>query len=106
MSFAKEIVQQVWEKGRGTQDQEASMWRKDECGAWMKHDHYENAHSEYGWRIENVSVGLADVVDNLRPFQRQNAFDRANGRAKCHVTADRTELEPTEHIDQPRNRAV
>jgi hypothetical protein len=72
----------------------------------MKRQHYGNERSEYGWKIENVSAGGPDVLENLRPFHHENAFDRANGQAKCHVTADRTGIEPREHIAQPRNRNI
>ncbi len=104
MAFSDEMIQQVWEKGRGTFDQDSSIWRQDECGAWMKREHYGNQHSDYGWKIENVSIGGPDIVQNLRPFHCQNTFDKANHRAKCHVTADRTALEASEHVKEPRNR--
>ncbi len=104
MPFSDEMIQQVWEKGRATLDQNSAIWREDECGAWMRREHYGNKRSEYGWMIENVSTGGADILENLRPFHHQNTFDRANHQAKCHVTADRTGLEASEHIKEPRNR--
>lgn len=104
MPFSDVIIQQVWEKGRATFDQDGTMWRKDECGAWMNRAQYGNEHSEYGWKIENVSVGGPDIIENLRPFHRHNTFDTANQQAKCHITADRTGLEAREHIKEPRNR--
>ena len=106
MPFSDAIIKQVWEKGRTMFDQDGVIWRKDECGAWMHRAQYGNEHSEYGWKIENVSVGGPDIVENLRPLHRQNIFDTANHRAKCHVTADRTGLGAREHIKEPRNRKV
>lgn len=106
MPFSDEMIRQVWEKGRGTPDQDSDVWRKDECGAWMNREHYGKERSEYGWRIENVSIGGPDILENLRPLHLQNTFDRANHQAKCRVTADRTGLEAREHINEPRNRNV
>lgn len=104
MPFSDEMIQQVWEKSRATLDQDSAIWRRDECGAWMKRECYENERSDYGWKIENVSIGGPDILENLRPLHHQNTFDRANHRAKCRVTADRTGLEAREHIKEPRNR--
>ncbi len=107
MEFDGYIIQQVWEKCRATSDQDPTEWRKDECGAWVKRDHYGNEESEYGWKIANVSKGGPDELENLRPFHHANSFDIAVGRPKCHITADRSGVEqPTQHIDEPRNRSV
>lgn len=32
------LIQAVWEKGRGMLDRDASEWRKDQCGAWLHRD--------------------------------------------------------------------
>ena len=106
MAFSDEIVQQVWEKGRGTLDQESSIWRKDECGAWMRREHYGNEHSEYGWKIINVTPGGADDVENLRPYHKENSFDPNSGQARCRLTADREHIQAPAHIDTPRNKNV
>ena len=107
MAFSKEMVQQVWEQGRGTQDQDPTLWRKDECGAWMRREHYDSAHSEYGWKIENVSPGGPETLENLRPFHRENSFDRGAQHPRCQVTADQKKVDTREHIvDRPRNAAV
>ncbi len=106
MEFSEEKIQQVWEKARGTLDQDSNVWRKDECGAWINRDQYGSEYSDYGWKIENVSLANSSAVENLRPFHRGNSFDRNVGQAKCHVTADRTGLEAREHIDQPRNTGI
>ncbi len=106
MSFSDKLIQQVWEKARATFDQNSVTWRQDECGAWIRREHYGNVQSEYGWKIENVSAGGPAILENLRAFHQQNSFDRANAKAKCHVTADRAGLEPGEHVVQPRNRSI
>ena len=108
MAFDDETVQAAWEKGRATSNMEATSWRKDECGAWMRREHYGNENSEYGWKIESVAPGpgAPDDVDSLRPFHLENGFDRNTGKARCRVTADREDLQPTAQIDTPHNRGA
>lgn len=106
MKLRENMVQQVWDKGRATPDRDPTEWRKDECGAWMHRPEYGNERSEFGWKIENVTPGGADEIDNLRPFHHDNGFDRPAGKARCHVTADREGIQPTAHIGQPSNREI
>lgn len=104
MAFSEEIVEQVWEKARALSSQDSNEWRQDECGAWLRRDAYRHEQSEYGWVIVNVSLGGAEVVENLRPLHCSNTFDRANSKAHCHVTAERTGLQPTGTVEHPRNK--
>lgn len=106
MAVSEELIQQVWEKARVMADRDGAEWRKDECGAWLQREAYGQEHSEFGWMIANTSLGGEDVLENLHPLHYRNAYDRANGRAHCHVTADRTGMQPTGHIDHPANRTV
>ena len=106
MEFNDETVQGVWEKARATNDKDPTDWRKDECGAWIKHSHYDNQVSEFGWKIENVTPGEHHALENLRPFQHENSFDEATGQSHCRVTADREGLSPTASIDTPRNKSA
>lgn len=107
MTYNAETIQSVWEKGRVIAEQDPIVWRKDECGAWLRREHYGREDSEYGWKIENVSPGGPDTPQNLRPFHRQNAFDVGAGRAHCHVTADQKGVDPHEHlVESPRNHAI
>ena len=104
MEFDDETVQSVWEKGRATNDKDSTEWRKDECGAWIRRDQYGNQVSEFGWKIENVASGTPQTIENLRPFQHENSFDRATGQQHCRITADREGMLPTASIDRPRNK--
>ena len=106
MDFNNETVLGVWEKARATNDKDPTEWRKDECGAWINRNHYANLLSEFGWKIENVTPGEDPLLENLRPFQHENAYDKATGQAHCRVTADREGLPPTASIDTPRNKAA
>ena len=106
MDFDDKTVQGVWEKARATQDQDPTDWRKDECGAWIKRSQYGNQLSEFGWKIENITPGANPVLENLRPYQHENTFDKATGKPHCRVTADREGLAPTASIDTPRNTSA
>lgn len=106
MKFSEALVQQVWEQARASYDMDASLWREDECGAWINRHHYGDPRSEFGWTIENVKAGAPDVLENLHAFHHSNSFDRAGGHPKCHVTADRTGMASFERSFQPRNKSV
>lgn len=106
MEFNDETVQGVWEKGRATNDKDSNEWRKDECGAWIRCDLYGNQASEFGWKIENVAPGKPHALENLRPYQHENSFDKATGQPHCRVMADREGLPPTASIDRPRNKSA
>lgn len=104
MPFNEHMVRQVWEKGRASAEQERDTWRRDQCGAWIRREHYGRADSEFGWRIENVSAGGPDTLDNLQPINCANAYDRANRRAHCRLVADLTDVPAPEVVLEPRNR--
>ena len=106
MDYSETIVQAVWEHGRAAPDRDADLWRKDQCGAWLHREQYNNEKSEYGWKILKVVAGAGSDIDQLQPFHCGNAFDIANGRAQCRVTADRAGLAPGQSVDQPRNSGV
>lgn len=106
MEFNNETVQGVWEKARAMNDRDASEWRKDECGAWINHDKYGNKASEFGWKIESVTAGEQQTLENLRAYQHENSFVLDTGQPRCHVTADREGMSPTASIDTPRNKSA
>jgi hypothetical protein len=90
MAWDEETIQKVWEKGGKVPDQDPSVWRKDECGAWIGRQSYGIRNSEYGWEIDHISPGGPDVLSNLRPLQWQNNAEKSEGRLKCNVTASGT----------------
>jgi hypothetical protein len=83
---------------------DAATWRQDECGAWMLREHFGHEDSEFGWKIERVSIEAAGKGARLRPFHCRNEFDLANGRAHCAITADRTDVPAERQAGPPRNR--
>lgn len=88
MAFSKEMVQKVWEKGRVDPNQDPKLWRKDECGAWIKRSHYGKRDSEFGWEIDHITPGGPDELSNLRVVQWQNYVTGGVGHVICKVTAD------------------
>lgn len=106
MELSEETVQAVWEKARAGLERDTNEWRQDQCGAWLRRDHYNSSDSEFGWKIENLVPGGEPVADNLQPFHRENTYDIANGRPHCRVTADRKGLAPEQYVDEPRNTSA
>jgi 5-methylcytosine-specific restriction endonuclease McrA len=93
MSYTKD---DVWKKGHTVQNFDASKYRKDDAGAWIKYDEYGNTNSIYGWEIDHITStdnGGADTLSNVRPLQWQNNRAKSSGRltkSKWAVTAEGT----------------
>lgn len=87
MSFTNEMIQAVWEKGFVVSGYDPDIYRKDQCGAWIKRDMYGNRQNSFGWEIDHISPGGEDILSNLRPLQWQNNVDKSDGRLKCNVVA-------------------
>lgn len=104
MAFSDEIIGRVWQKARALNEFPGEIWRRDECGAWIRRDQFGLKDAEFGWKIENISAGGPDELENLRPFHHANGYDRANRRARCRITADQSGMQVMEHIREPRNR--
>jgi len=90
VSFGDEVVQRVWGKGRTASPNDPNMWRKDECGAWIRRSEYGNRNSEFGWEIDHISPEGGDNLSNLRPLQWNNNATKREGRLKCPVIAKGT----------------
>ena len=88
MGISEKMIQDVWEKGIIVPMYDPQKWRKDQCGAWISHSQYGNRESQYGWEIDHISPGGADILSNLRPLQWQNNVAKSDGRLKVCVTAE------------------
>jgi len=89
-SWAPNQIQQVWEKGHLTPNNDPRVWRKDDCGAWIKRDFY-GKKSEFSWEIDHIkpkSKDGSDEIANLRPPQSQNNASRQAGTGDCAVTSN------------------
>jgi hypothetical protein len=103
MGCDSKTLDQVWEKGRAIGNQDQTVWRKDECGAWIRYDQYGSEVSDFGWKIASVSTGGSSGPADLRPFHWQNDFNRSTSVAVCRVKADREGVPSAAQLDSPRN---
>ncbi|MDQ0191263.1 HNH endonuclease [Alicyclobacillus cycloheptanicus] len=90
MAFSAEVIQKVWEKGTIVRGYDATKYRKDQCGAWMRRTEYGDRNSVYGWEIDHITSvahGGSDAVSNLRPLNWQNNVAKSDGRLKCKITS-------------------
>lgn len=98
MLIEAETIISVWEKGRTITPNDPTVYRKDECGAWIHYPSYGDRDSQYGWEINHItpvkSGGLNQLI-NLRPLQWQNnSASGTLGRLICTVTAHGTNNGP------------
>ena len=104
MKYSDEIIKRTWEKGRASSYLDSSEWRQDQCGAWILRDKYGYHNSEYGWEICSMVPGDFRE-ENLRPYHCQNISNINHSRIQCHVTADRSGIVPSAHLDRPHNKS-
>lgn len=73
--FTQDIIDKVWNKGSIVDGYDASLFRKDSCGAWIVKGKYGDTNSPFGWEIDHVypqAKGGDDNLLNLRPMQWEN----------------------------------
>lgn len=105
MTYSEAVVDKVWERARVATDLDPTVWRKDECGAWIRRDQYGSLHSDYGWKIEHTKAAAGDV-EHMRAFHRDNAFNANTGSAICRVVEDHGHAGSQQHLGQPKNKCV
>jgi hypothetical protein len=87
MSYADEIVQAVWEKANSVDNNDSTIWRKDQCGAWIQRIMYGDRNSQYGWEIDHILPHGPDDISNLQPTHWKNSIGKSDGRLICIVTS-------------------
>lgn len=86
--FDETTIESVWQKGEIVPGYHPSVYRKDQCGAWMQRTEYGNRDSQYGWEIHHivaVSRGGSDAIWNLQPLHWQNNLATQDGDLQCVV---------------------
>jgi len=90
MSFSEQTIQKVWEKGTVVPNYDPNVWRKDQCGAWIKRSSHNGRREnpvDFEWEIDHINPHGGDDISNLRPLQWKNNLDKAEGRLACPVTS-------------------
>lgn len=90
-NFTQNDVLSVWQKGIVVPNVASTIWRKDQCGAWIKFCEYGNRKSQYGWEIDHItpqSKGGTDILSNLRPLHWKNNMEKLDGKLSCKIKAD------------------
>lgn len=88
MSWDEDTIQSVWEKGTTVPRYDSNIYRKDQCGAWIRRDAYGDRDTIFGWEIDHIDPDGGDNLSNLRPLQWKNNVVTGEGRLQCPVTSD------------------
>lgn len=94
--WTKEELDTIWKKGKECPPNDPNIWRKDQCGAWIRRDMYGAAsenepHTSYKWQVDHIkpdSKGGEDSISNARPLQCYNNDFRQNGPLVKKITAN------------------
>ena len=87
----EEEIEAVWKKGKQVGNNDSKVWRKDDCGAWIKKSQHGDRESQYGWEIDHIDPNGGDDISNKRPLQWQNNVAKSDGSGKCVVTSKGTD---------------
>jgi len=89
MSWSKEQIQKVWEKGKKEPPNDSSLFRKDLCGAWIRRNEYGNKHSIWCWNINKLDLEKGKDISNLMPLHCKNNFNEIFQKLDCIVTSQK-----------------
>ncbi|HEX7475434.1 MAG TPA: hypothetical protein VF318_05655 [Dehalococcoidales bacterium] len=86
MLCTEEVIQEVWEKGVITTNNDPRIWRQDDCGAWIARSGYGRQESPFSWEINYIHSQTqkgGHHLSNLRPMQWQNNIHKQDGDLVC-----------------------
>lgn len=101
-TITKELIEQVWEKGRIIADYDKNSIRQDACGAWIRFDKYGDRNSVFGWEIDHIYPESIlrerkvpdeeiDCIDNLRPLNWINNDSKGTDYPIYHARINASE---------------
>ena len=82
MSWTHKQKSAAWNKAKIVGGNDENVWRKDDCGAWIRWDQHGSRNSQYGWEVDHITSidhGGTDADSNLRALQWQNNASRGGG---------------------------
>lgn len=96
MSFNKELIQAVWEKGTPLEGCDPDTYRYDVCGAVICRIQYGNKNADFGWEIDhiypksklekqNLTDDEIDSYINLQPLHCVNNERKSDDYPTFHV---------------------
>ena len=85
--MANNLKNWIWIRGTIVPGHVPTVWRKDECGAWIKYSEYRNRDSQFGWEIDHISQRGPTIATNLRALNWKNNVAKSDGKLKCARTA-------------------
>ncbi|HXW24604.1 MAG TPA: HNH endonuclease signature motif containing protein [Xanthobacteraceae bacterium] len=77
---SKELIQQVWEKGRQIQGRDPDTWRRDSEGNLIRRSSY-GTQGEYAWEIDHIiptAKGGSDNLRNLQPLHTEENREKSD----------------------------
>jgi hypothetical protein len=83
-SFDALTILFVWNKAQSVPGFDASIYRKDSCGAWIQRSAYGDL-GDYGWEVDHIRPVAhqgTDDLSNLQPLHWQN--NRGKGDSYPH----------------------
>lgn len=89
----EDVVQAVWEKAKIIPEVSPDRWRKDQNGAWIGRDKFNDASLplSFGWKLCYIlppEDGGPDEPENLKPMQWENADAVRRKTQRNVVTSD------------------
>lgn len=93
VKVGEDIVQAVWEKARIIPEVSPDRWRKDQNGAWIGRDKFNDSSLplSFGWKLSYIlppEDGGPDEPENLKPLQWENAEATRRNAQRNVVTSD------------------